>query len=198
MPRRARGSPALHPWRVPCRWVSGNGMRVEPSLMHHEGGSWTAVRTHTPIKFSKVRTEPLAPIPLDRSKFRENGSQPPPNRTGHFRIIRLSSFHLSSALGCASVVDTWTGRFGSPHLAYLAVLTMRKPASLRRWAAITPLPGWTAFPSADYYGSSVTLGLAPRRPSRTFLLPDVIAWGRWPVRSVLRVHYPLSCPRRCA
>ena len=49
--------------------------------MHHEGGSWTSVRTHTPIKFSKVLYEPLAPIPLDRSKFRENGSQPPPNRT---------------------------------------------------------------------------------------------------------------------
>ena len=47
--------------------------------MHPEGGSWTDVRTHTPIKFSKVRTEPLAPIPLDRSKFRENGSQPCPN-----------------------------------------------------------------------------------------------------------------------
>src|SRR2546426_6487817 len=50
-------------------------------------------------------------------------------------------------------------------------------------------------PSADSSGSSVTLGLAPRRPSRTFLLPYVIAWGRWPVRSVLRVHDPLSCPR---
>src|SRR6267378_7636891 len=90
MPRRARGSPAVHPWRVPCRWVSGNGMRVEPSLMHPEGGSWTDVRTHTPIKFSKVRTAPLAPIPLDRSKFRENGSQPSPNRTCTFGRIRLS------------------------------------------------------------------------------------------------------------
>jgi hypothetical protein len=47
--------------------------------MHPEGGSWTAVRTHTPSKFSKVLKEPLAPIPLDRSKFRENGSQPPLN-----------------------------------------------------------------------------------------------------------------------
>src|SRR2546428_801938 len=36
--------------------------------MHPEGGSWTSVRTHTPIKFSKVRTAPLAPIPLERSK----------------------------------------------------------------------------------------------------------------------------------
>ena len=76
---RALLLPALHPWRVPCRRVSGDGMRVEPSLMHPEGGSWTEVRTHTPIKCSKVLSEPLAPIPLDRSKFRENGSQPPPN-----------------------------------------------------------------------------------------------------------------------
>src|SRR5262249_45129577 len=30
-------------------------MRVEPSLMHPEGGSWTEVRTHTPSKFSKVQ-----------------------------------------------------------------------------------------------------------------------------------------------
>src|SRR5262249_84391 len=30
-------------------------MRVEPSLMHPEGGSWTGVRTHTPSKLSKVQ-----------------------------------------------------------------------------------------------------------------------------------------------
>ena len=58
--------------------------------MHPEGGSWTEVHTHTPSKFSKVRTAPLAPIPLDHSKFRENGSQPSPNRTYTFRRIRLS------------------------------------------------------------------------------------------------------------
>src|SRR5262249_21720691 len=78
---RALCLPAVHPWRDPCRRVSGDGMRVEPSLMHHEGGSWTAVRTHTPSKLSKVHNEPSSPIPLDHSKFRENGSQPPPNRT---------------------------------------------------------------------------------------------------------------------
>ena len=66
--------------------------------MHHEGGSWTEVRTHTPSKFSKVLTEPLAPIPLDHSKFRENGSQPPPNRTCNFRSIRLSSLLVSYTL----------------------------------------------------------------------------------------------------
>jgi len=87
---RALLLPALHPWRAPGCWVSDNSMRVEPSLMHPEGGSWTSVRTHTPSKFSKVLTEPLAPIPLDYSKFRENGSQPSPNRTYTFRRIRLS------------------------------------------------------------------------------------------------------------
>ncbi len=58
--------------------------------MHPEGGSWTEVRTHTPSKFSKVRAEPLAPIPLDRSKFRENGSQPSPNRACTLQRTRLS------------------------------------------------------------------------------------------------------------
>jgi hypothetical protein len=77
---RALLLPAVHPWRDPCRRVSGDGMRVEPSLMHHEGGSWTSVRTHTPNKFTKLLSEPLAPLPVDRSKFRENGSQPPKNR----------------------------------------------------------------------------------------------------------------------
>src|SRR5712692_4188482 len=103
MPRQARGFPAFHPWRVPCRRVSGDGMRVEPSLMHPEGGSWTEVRTHTPIKFSKVLTEPLAPIPLDRSKFREDGSQPPPNRTFTFPRIRLSAFTMPSDVSSLGV-----------------------------------------------------------------------------------------------
>src|SRR5712691_12046054 len=36
--------------------------------------------------------------------------------------------------------------------------------------AVGLLPVWTAFPSSDYYGSSVTIGLAPRRPSRSSLM----------------------------
>ena len=156
---RALLLPAVHPWRVPCRRVSGDGMRVEPSLMHHEGGSWTDVRTHTPIKFSKVRTEPLAPIPLDRSKFRENGSQPPPNRTCDFYRIRLSSSRAEDGKGVRHHADPY------PLLA-------GKPASLRH-GVISPL--WTAFPSADYYGSSVTLGLAPRRSSRSSFTQHVRA-----------------------
>ena len=35
------------------------------------------------------------------------------------------------------------------------------------------MPVWTAFPSSDYYGSSVTLGLSPLRQSRTSLKPYV-------------------------
>jgi hypothetical protein len=60
---RALCFPALHPWRDPCRRVSGDGMRVEPSLMHPEGGSWTEVRTHTPSKLSKVQRT-FVPHPL--------------------------------------------------------------------------------------------------------------------------------------
>ena len=53
---RALCLPVVHPWRDPCRRVSGDGMRVEPSLMPPEGGSWTAVRTHTSSKLSKVQS----------------------------------------------------------------------------------------------------------------------------------------------
>src|SRR3954447_13671063 len=36
---------------------------------------------------------------------------------------------------------------------------------------LSPFAVWTAFPSADYYGDSVTLGLAPRGRSR-ILAPE--------------------------
>ena len=78
---RALPRPALHPWRDPCCRVSSDSMRVEPSPVHLWGGSWTFVRTHTPIQLSKAHMLPLPLIPLDHSKFRENGSQPPQNRT---------------------------------------------------------------------------------------------------------------------
>src|SRR6516225_899512 len=52
---RALRLPAWHPWRAPGCWVSDNSLRVEPSLMHPEGGSWTRVRTHPPSKLSKVQ-----------------------------------------------------------------------------------------------------------------------------------------------
>jgi hypothetical protein len=95
--------------------------------MHPEGGSWTEVRTHTPSKFSKVLTEPLAPIPLDHSKFRENGSQPPPNRTGylsHHPALQFPCLFDFGLVKLALVFDNVQARVGSPHLAYLDVLSI--------------------------------------------------------------------------
>src|SRR5262249_16620944 len=139
IPRRARGCPALHPWRDPCRRVSGDGMRVEPSLMHPEGGSWTEVRTHTPSKFSKVLHEPLAPIPLERSKFRENGSQPPPNRTGGFHRIRLSTFGRSPQGASVSI----SVAFIDVHLCLIpfpqhALVVLRRNSSRVLWVLCSP------------------------------------------------------------
>lgn len=54
-------------------------MRVEPSPVPLWGGSWTIVRTHTFIQVSKVIHQPSPLLPLVDTKFRENGSQPPPS-----------------------------------------------------------------------------------------------------------------------
>ena len=86
--------------------------------MHPEGGSWTAVRTHTPSKFSKVLKEPLAPIPLERSMFRENGSQPPPNRT--------CGFPRMSALRC----DPAVSRSPSYEVPYTLVLRVWRRSTI--------------------------------------------------------------------
>ena len=81
------------------------------------------------------------------------------NRTYNFRSIRLSSSHTEEGKGSRYHTDPY------PLLA-------GKPASLRH-GALRPLE--TVFPSADSYGSSVTLGLSPRRPSRSSLLQHVRA-----------------------
>ena len=47
--------------------------------------------------------------------------------------------------------------FGSCHCGYLYTLVIRH---------LWPFAMWTAFPSADYYGHSVALGLAAGRRSR--------------------------------
>jgi hypothetical protein len=69
--------------------------------------------------------------------------RPPPNRACNFRSTRLSSSRKS--LG-----------FGDWHHAYLLP---RVPVNL------PPFAMRTAFPSSDYYGGSVTLGLVPCRRS---------------------------------
>jgi len=102
--------------------------------------------------------------------------------------FRTEQDTFASSGSPVALMDTGQGRFGSPHHAYLPILARGN---------LPPFAMWTAFPSADYYGSSVTLGFAPRRPSRTSLLLYVIAWGRWSVRAVGRVHYSPSYPWRC-
>src|SRR4029453_8661334 len=84
-----------------------------------------------------------------------------PGADGHAYFIIVKSFPEIASVGT-----------GSLHLAYPSPRLPGKPASLRP-GVVNPL--WTAFPSADYYGSSVTRGLAPRRPSRRALLQHVRA-----------------------
>jgi hypothetical protein len=87
-----------------------------------------------------------------------------------------------------ALMDTGQGHFGSPHLASLPILSRGN---------LLPVALWTACPAADSSGSAVPRGFAPRRPSRTSLLLYVIAWGRWSVRAVRRVHDPPSYSWRC-
>ena len=57
----------------------------------------------------------------------------------------------------AAFTDDPQNSLGFTHLAYLPVLSDRRH--------LPPFAKWSAFPTADYYGGSVTIGLAPRRPS---------------------------------
>ena len=55
------------------------------------------------------------------------------------------------------------------HHAYLDVLSMGNLLPFAGGLFCSFVPRWTAFPSSDYYGSSVTIGLSPRRQSRALL-----------------------------
>jgi len=57
------------------------------------------------------------------------------------------------------------------HHAYLDVLSMGNLLPFAGGLFCSFVPMWTAFPSSDYYGSSVTIGLSPRRQSRALLAP---------------------------
>ena len=83
----------------------------------------------------------------------------------------------------------------SPHTAFrLARSRAGRPSASRLpprppAARLVPFALWPAFPTApvgrhahDYYGTSVTVGLAPRRPSRFPAIIDVRARVRCPVR----------------
>ena len=64
---------------------------------------------------------------------------------------------------------------------------------------LAPFALWTAFPSADYYGASVALGVAPVRQSRVPCVVDVqVAVGALfvPLRSLETIPLPRACRRR--
>ena len=47
------------------------------------------------------------------------------------------------------------------------------PLAFQMSPSLSPFATWPALPAADYYGDSVTLGLAPVRPSRVPLALNV-------------------------
>src|SRR5215472_848592 len=53
---------------------------------------------------------------------------------------------------------------------------------------LSPFAMWWAFPTPDYYEDSVTVGLAPGRPSRVPVVLNVLARRRCPI-------HPLQCAR---
>ena len=46
------------------------------------------------------------------------------------------------------------------------VLVHLAPLAFEMSPSLSPFAMWTALPSSDYYGDSVTMGLAPFSPSR--------------------------------
>ena len=70
--------------------------------------------------------------------------RPPPNRTGYFHSIRLSS-SIEMMQGTVS-----------------ALRISRTSLRLHR-SYLFPFAMWAASPPSDYYGNSVTMGLAPFR-----------------------------------
>jgi hypothetical protein len=51
------------------------------------------------------------------------------------------------------------------------VIVHRAPFAFQMSPGLSPFATWPALPAADYYGDSVTMGLAPVRPSR---VPSVL------------------------
>src|SRR5437588_1741728 len=71
----------------------------------------------------------------------------------------MSIWHVRQTIksSSAAFTDDPQDSFGSAHLAHLPVLSDRRH--------LPPFAMWPAFPTSDYYGGSVTIGLAPHRPS---------------------------------
>ncbi len=61
---------------------------------------------------------------------------------------------------------------------------------------LAPFAVWSAFPTADYYGASVAVGLAPPRRSRGTSLSSVRARGRCPTHPLEWPHWPSPAVRK--
>ena len=53
------------------------------------------------------------------------------------------------------------------------VIVHRAPLAFEMSPSLSPFALWPALPTSDYYGDSVTLGLAPVRPSHVPLVLNV-------------------------
>ena len=53
------------------------------------------------------------------------------------------------------------------------VIVHHAPLAFEMSPSLSPFALWPALPTSDYYGDSVTLGLAPVRPSHVPLVPNV-------------------------
>jgi hypothetical protein len=94
-------------------------------------------------------------MPVSRSEDRRLhpfSIRPPPNGSG--------PFPCQSALQWAT-----STRF--------RLLCISHPWPFRLSPSLSPFATWPAFPAFDYYGDSVTMGLAPGRPSRVPLVLNV-------------------------
>jgi hypothetical protein len=96
----------------------------------------------------------FAVSPDRRSRLSQVSNRPPPNRTCTFQCIRLSSRSL------------WMVRIVSAR-RITRTFTSDRPTCL------APFAMWLAFPTSDYYGASVALGVSPFRRSRLPYVVDV-------------------------
>jgi hypothetical protein len=76
-------------------------------------------------------------------------------------------------LGSSSVLRLHTRLGWSLRTASLFHLSEIPPHCPLRSRHLPPFAMWTAFPSSDYYGGSVAIGLSPRRRSRIPCALDV-------------------------
>jgi hypothetical protein len=61
-------------------------------------------------------------------------------------------------------------------------------------SSLSPFALWPALPTSDYYGDSVTLGLAPVRPSHVPLVLNVSSVTEAPHSSPSMRSFPIALP----